>query len=39
MADNPEGNIEAQQGGAEAGHSMVPTINTYLPFPQKIDFR
>ena len=39
MADNPEENIEAQQGDAEAGNSMERIINTNLPFPQKLDFR
>jgi hypothetical protein len=39
MADNPEENIEARQGDAEAGNSMERIINTNLPFPQKLDFR
>jgi len=39
MANNPEENIEAQQGDAEAGNSMERIIDTNLPFPQKLDFR
>ena len=39
MADNPEENIEAQQGDAEAGNYMERIINTNLPLPQKLDFR
>ena len=39
MANNPEENIEAQQGDGEAGNSMERIINTNLPFPQKLDFR
>jgi hypothetical protein len=32
MADNPEENIEAQQGDAEAGNSMERIINTNVAF-------